>query len=65
MLQREFLPFALCLPRACLEAQAQPQANGPAIVNALVLVAPVKLSEIRIGIDLCNRQELPSNGVNI
>ena len=56
------------LPSVCLaflKGEAQPQANGPAIVNALVLVALVELSEVRVEINLCNRQELPGNGVNL
>lgn len=52
-------------PGTCLEAEAQPQTNGPAIIDALVLIALVELSEKRVGIDLRNRQELPGNRVNI
>ena len=60
----EFLPFAHVLPGISLEGEAQPQANGPAIVNALIRVALYELPEIRVGIDLRNRQELPGSLVD-
>ncbi len=60
----EFLPFAYVLPGVCLEGEAQPQANGPAIVNALIRVALYELPEIRVEIDLRNRQELPGSLVD-
>ncbi len=61
---KRILPFALC-SGTCLEAEAQPQTNGPAIIDALVLIALIELSEKRVEIDLRNRQELPGNWINI
>ncbi len=54
-----------CFSGTCLEAKAQPQTNGPAIIDALVLIALIELSEKRVRIDLRNRQKLPGNWVNI
>jgi hypothetical protein len=66
ILHRDSLPFAsIVFPGTCLEAEAQPQTNGPAIIDALVLIALVELSEKRVWINLRNRQELPGNRVNI
>ncbi len=60
-----FYLLPLCFPGIGLEGEAHPQSNGPAIIDALVLIALIELSEKRVGIDLRNRQELPGNRVNI
>ncbi len=58
-----FCPYIF--PVNFLEAEAQPQANGPAIVNALVRVALYEPSEKRVGIDPRNRQKLSGIRVDI
>ena len=52
-------------PGACLEAQAHPQTDGPAIINTLVLIALIELSEKRVEFDIRNRLELGGNWVNL
>lgn len=62
--QENFYLLPLCFSTR-LEAQAQPQTDGPAIVNTLVLIALIELSEKRVEFDVRNRQELGGNWVNL
>jgi hypothetical protein len=65
MLQREFLPFAPMFLGACLKSQAQPQTDGPAIVNTLVGVTLLELPEFRVGFDVGNRQQSPRRWIHV
>ena len=59
-------PFCLYVfAVAYLEAQAQPQTDGPAIVNTFVRVTLFELPELLVGLDVGNRQQSPSNRINI
>jgi len=48
-----------------LEGETHAQANGPAIINALVLVALYEPPEIRVELDVRNRQQLPGSLVHV
>lgn len=62
--QENFYLLPLCFPSR-LEAQAQPQTDGPAIVNTLVRVALNELPEIRVGFDVGNRKQFPGNRIHV
>jgi hypothetical protein len=58
-------PYCPNVPGASLKGETRPQANGPAIVNALVCITLYQPPEIWVGIDSGNRQELAANRINI